>query len=50
MSRPMRREETVVEAPYTDTEHISDYAHQAYMILLAAFVVAPILAGADKYL
>lgn len=49
MSRPMKREETVVESPYTQTVHISDYAHQAYMILLVAFVVAPIVAGADKY-
>jgi len=31
MSRPMRREEAVVEAPVT-TVTVSDYAHQAYMI------------------
>jgi hypothetical protein len=49
MSRPMKREEAVVEAPYTETVQISDYAHQAYMILLVAFVAAPIVAGADKY-
>ena len=48
MSRPMRREEAVVEAPVT-TVTVSDYAHQAYMILLVAFVVAPIVAGIDKY-
>ena len=48
MSRPMRREEAVVEAPVT-TVTVSDYAHQAYMILLVAFVVAPIVAGLDKY-
>jgi hypothetical protein len=46
MSRPMRREETVVEAT---TVKISDYAHQAYMILLVAFVAIPIMAGLDKY-
>ena len=48
MSRPMRREETVLEAPAT-TPTIPDYAHQAYLILLVAFVVAPIVAGLDKY-
>jgi len=48
MSRPMRREEAVVEAPVT-TVTVSDYAHQAYMILLVAFVVAPIVSGLDKY-
>ena len=48
MSRPMTREETVVEAPVT-TVTVSDYAHQAYMILLVAFVVAPIVAGLEKY-
>ena len=31
------------------TGTVSDYAHQAYMILLVAFVVAPIVAGLDKY-
>src|SRR5262245_55383969 len=49
MSRPMRREETFERAPYSETVHISDCAHQAYMILLVAFVAAPILAGLDKY-
>ena len=48
MSRPMSREETVVEAPAT-TVSLADYAHHAYMILLVAFVVAPIVAGLDKY-
>ena len=48
MSRPMSREETFVEAPAT-TVSLSNYAHQAYMILLVAFVVAPIVAGLDKY-
>ena len=48
MSRPMTREETVVEAPVT-TVTVAAYAHQAYMILLIAFVVAPIVAGVDKY-
>jgi uncharacterized membrane protein HdeD (DUF308 family) len=48
MSRPMTRAEAVVEAPVT-TVTVSDYAHQAYMILLVAFVVAPIVAGLDKY-
>jgi uncharacterized membrane protein HdeD (DUF308 family) len=28
---------------------VSDYAHQAYMLLLVVFVVAPIVAGLDKY-
>jgi hypothetical protein len=32
MSRPMAREETVVEAPVT-TVTVPDYPHQAYMIL-----------------
>ena len=48
MSHPMTRAEAVVEAPVT-TVTVSDYAHQAYMILLVAFVVAPIVAGLDKY-
>jgi hypothetical protein len=48
MSRLMSREETVVEAPATMVS-LADYAHQAYIILLVAFVVAPIVAGLDKY-
>lgn len=33
--------------PISETKH--DYAHQAYQILHWAFVVAPILAGLDKF-
>ena len=29
---------------------LSSHAHQAYMILLVAFTVAPIIAGVDKFL
>jgi hypothetical protein len=51
MSRPMRRpHETAVETPTEYAQQSHDYAHQAYMILLVAFVAAPILAGLDKYL
>lgn len=33
-----------------ETTSLSSHAHQAYMILLIAFTVAPIIAGLDKFL
>ena len=48
MSRPMRVE-ALERAPYSETVQVSDYVHQAYMILLVAFVAAPVLAGLDKF-
>src|SRR5215813_12440192 len=49
MSRPMKREDETFAEPVTSRAELHDYAHQAYTILLIAFVVAPILAGLDKY-
>jgi hypothetical protein len=42
MARPM---------PIPEAEHIEvvNYSHQAYVILLCAFIIAPIVAGADKF-
>jgi len=37
------------EAVKTDEASISSAAHQAYMLLLIGFTVAPILAGLDKF-
>src|ERR1043166_6058802 len=51
MSRPMGRhiDEPDMDRPAEAGVVLQDYAHQAYMILLVAFVAAPILAGLDKY-
>jgi len=46
----MRKEEELArDGPVEQRARISDYAHQAYTILLVAFVAAPILSGLDKY-
>ncbi len=51
MARPMRTHVEVRddERATVSTPQAYDYAHQAYMILMFAFVVAPIAAGLDKY-
>lgn len=39
-----------IESSPRETTYSIDYARQAYLILRFAFVVAPIVAGADKFL
>ena len=51
MAEPLRRDR-FVEAPPTEPRlatRSESPAYQAYMILYAAFIVAPLLAGADKF-
>jgi hypothetical protein len=35
--------------PQTEAVQTTHYSHQAYLILLCAFVLVPIIAGLDKF-
>jgi hypothetical protein len=51
MAEPLRRER-LIEAPATEprsSARAQSPAYQAYLILYAAFIVAPFLAGIDKF-
>ena len=51
MAEPLRRE-SFVEAPPTEprlAQRTHSSAYRAYMILYAAFIIAPLLAGIDKF-
>jgi len=51
MAQPLRRE-SFVEAPATERQlsaRAQNPAYQAYLILYLGFIVAPLIAGADKF-
>jgi len=51
MAQPLRRE-SFVEAPATERQlsaRAQNPAYQAYLILYVGFIVAPLIAGADKF-
>src|ERR1041385_7910952 len=51
MAQPLRRD-TFVEGPAGETrlaERARSHAYRAYLVLYAGFIVAPLLAGADKF-
>jgi hypothetical protein len=51
MAQPQKRE-SFIEAPRTESRlsaRAASLAYQAYLILYAGFIVAPLLAGADKF-
>jgi hypothetical protein len=51
MAAPLRRER-LVEAPPTEPRlwaRVHSAAYQAYLILYAGFIAAPLIAGADKF-
>jgi uncharacterized membrane protein YphA (DoxX/SURF4 family) len=51
MAEPLRRE-TFIEAPLSEprlSRRAHSPAYQAYLILYAGFIVAPLIAGADKF-
>src|SRR5436190_22163391 len=52
MAQPLRRE-SFVEAPATERQlsaRAQNPAYQAYLILYVGFIVAPLLAGLDKFM
>lgn len=53
MAQPLRRESSIeAEAPVTEprlSARSQNPAYQAYLILYVAFIVAPLIAGADKF-
>src|SRR5262245_14459476 len=51
MAQPLRRH-SFVEAPVSEPQlsaHAQNLAYQAYLILYVGFIVAPLIAGADKF-